>query len=87
MLRADHRRTGLRALVILLAGTAAAANGADDTPGLDDGHRADARQDLASEAAGTAAQNGEPFAACSPRSFVGFRKLAAATAFCARSPG
>ena len=32
-------------------------------------------------AAGTAAQNGEPFAACSPSSFVGFLKLAAATAF------
>src|SRR5688572_22612475 len=30
---------------------------------------------------GTAAQNGEPFAACSPSSFVGLRKLAAATAF------
>lgn len=48
-LRVDRRRTGLRAFVILIAGTAAAANSADDTPGLGDGHCADGRQDLASE--------------------------------------
>ena len=81
MLRADRRRTGLRALVILLAGTATAADGADDAPGLDDGHRAMLGRISPARAAGTAAQNGEPFAACSPSSFVGFRKLAAATAF------
>jgi hypothetical protein len=38
-------------------------------------------------AAGTAAQNAEPFAACSPSSFVGFRKLVAATVFLARGLG
>ena len=80
-LRADRRRTGLRALVILLASTAAAADGADDAPGLDDGHRADGRQDLASEGGGHCRPERRALRSLLAQVLRRLPELAAATAF------